>query len=227
MSVGIVKSEASKYKVQSVKVVLDILQRLSASQCGERLSILSRNLEKVSKNRLYRMLCTLEAEAFVTRSRMGDYRLGPAAYGMAKGIIVGQDFAAALQPLMRKLAAVTREAVYVGRLVDNLALLTDYEESTQKVRAVKCLGKTFEVTDGVIAEEADDYRVFVAKDLLVAEVTTVSVVFAHCQGEQLALVVVAPTCRASKSRITAELLPELIRQAEKAVSTLGFTRSQD
>lgn len=225
MPVEIVKS-GSKYEVQNVKDVLDILQRLSASQRGERFSHLSRKCGGVSKNRLYRMLCTLEAEAFVTKDRKGGYSLGPAAYGMAKGILVDQDFAAALQPVMRKLAAVTQEAVYVARMVGNVALLIDYEESAQKVRAVRCLGKTFDVTDGVLIEEAESYRVYAAEDLLVAEVTTVSVVFKDCFQEQLALVVIAPTCRMSKSRISGELLPELTGQAEEAVSIIGFKCSR-
>ena len=103
-----------KYEVKNVRVVLDILNFLSASHSGEKLSPFARKMGGVSKNRLFRTLSTLETEAFVSKSSEGDYQLGPAAYGLAKGILLDVDGAVTLRPVMRRLGATTREAVYLG-----------------------------------------------------------------------------------------------------------------
>jgi len=205
-----------KYEVQNVRIVLDILQGLSASPDGERLSPFVKKLRGVSKNRLFRMLSTLEAEAFVVKNDEGTYCLGPAAYGLAKEILVDQDCLTKVRPLMHSLGVVTGETVYLGRVENGEALLIDYRESEQKVRAIRCLGRCFPVDCGEMIDETECCQVFMAEDSLAAEVTTVSLIFKNYFGEQpLALVVVAPSCRMTAERIRSELLPQLLEQTQK------------
>lgn len=211
-----------KYEVKNVRIVLDILNLLSASHSGEKLSPFARKMNGVSKNRLFRTLSTLETEAFVSKSSDGDYHLGPAAYGLAKGILLDVDGASSLRPVMRRLGEATREAVYLGTVADGEALLIDFEESVQKVRTINCLGKVFMVTDGNLVEEAAGYRIYAAHDSLLGDVTTLSVVFSdNFRSHPVALILVAPSCRISQQRIVAELLPIIAGHARNYVETFG------
>ena len=212
-----------KYEVKNVRVVLDILNFLCASHSGEKLSPFARKMGGVSKNRLFRTLSTLETEAFVSKSSEGDYQLGPAAYGLAKGILLDVDGAVTLRPVMRRLGATTREAVYLGTVVDGEVLLIDFEESVQKVRAINCLGRAFTVTDGTLVEEAAGYRVYAAENSLLGEVTTLSVVFSDIfTSHPVALVLVAPSGRISQEQLVSGLLPIIAGHARDFVDTFGF-----
>lgn len=204
-----------KYEVQNVRIVFDILQGLSASPGGERLSPLVKKLRGVSKNRLFRMLSTLEAGAYVVKDNEGIYSLGPAAYGLAKEILYDQDCSFKVR-LMHSLAAATGEAVYLGRVVKGEALLLDYRESEHKVRAVRCLGQSFCAACGSLIKETECCLIYLAENCLADEVTTVTMVFKNYFDElQDALVVAAPSCRMSKERIFSELLPRLVAQTQE------------
>jgi len=81
------KKEKSDYVIQSVSYALDVLEAFRDDVEELAITELSRSL-KLSKDRIFRLLCTLESRNFVEQSKAGGkYRLG------LKSLQLGQAFA--------------------------------------------------------------------------------------------------------------------------------------
>ncbi|BCA79969.1 hypothetical protein [Desulfuromonas sp. AOP6] len=216
-----------KYEMQNVQFVLDILHLLTVSPSGEKMTTFVEKMTSASKYKVFRMLHTLEIKNFVARNSAGDYHLGPAAFSLARGILSDNGRASKLRPVLEELAAATGEAVYLGRMNDEMALLIDAVECRQVVRAIGCLGASFPVTEGRLLEESPICRIYGADETLLDEVSTLSVVFAgQHELRQMTLVLAVPVCRMNEAHITEELLPLLSRCARNLGEMYGWQDSR-
>jgi len=195
-----------KYEVQNIHFVLDILQFLSVSRTGESLATFVKKMPDTSKNKVFRILHTLEIHEFITKSIDGEYLLGPWAYKMARSILTDNHNLVMMRSVQEQLAAKTQEAVYLGILKDDEALLTELVECKKIVRAASCIGESFRITNGTLIGSTPTCQIYVGKDTLMADVTTVSALFTSSNGvSPVALVLVAPSCRISEVRIANDL----------------------
>ncbi len=192
-----------KYEVQNIHFVLDILQVLSVSRTGESLATFVEKMTETSKNKVFRILHTLESHAFITKSNDGEYFLGPWAYRMARSILTNNHNISIMRSVQEQLAAKTQEAVYLGILHDDEALLTELVESKKVVRAASCIGESLRIKEGTLLGSTPACQIYVGKDTLMADVTTVSALFNGLSP--VALVLVAPSCRVSEVRIANDL----------------------
>ena len=216
-----------KYEMQNVQFVLDILHLLTVSPSGEKLTTFVEKMTSASKYKVFRMLHTLETKDFVVRNSAGDYHLGPAAFSLARGILSDQGKASKLRPVLEDLGAATGEAVYLARVKEAEALLIDVVETRQVVRAISCLGSSFPVTGGRLLEESSICRIYGAEETLLADVATLSAVFApQHELRQTALVVAVPACRFNEARLAGELLPLLSRCARELGEMYGWQESR-
>jgi DNA-binding IclR family transcriptional regulator len=215
-----------KYEVQNIHFVLDILQFLSVSRTGKSLATFVEKMPETSKNKVFRILHTLETHAFISKSNDGEYLLGPWAYKMARSILTNNHDISMMRSVQEQLAAKTQEAVYLGIVKDDEALLTELVECKKVVRAVNCIGESFRITAGTLIGSTPACKIYVGKDTLMEDVTTVSALFTSSNGvSPVALVLVAPSCRISEVRIANDLHAILSAYELNLSALYGLDRS--
>ncbi len=137
------KKESNEYTVQAVVNAFDLLEALTDGNVGTTASLLAHKL-KISSNKLFRILVTLEQKGLVEHDRItGNYRLGISAFGMAQHIMKSASIIRIAQPIMEELARKHDEAVYITIVNNDEVLFLDMVDSFQQVKAIPFVGKRF------------------------------------------------------------------------------------
>jgi DNA-binding IclR family transcriptional regulator len=212
-----------KYEVQNVHLILDILQVLSVSRSGKSLAAFVEKIPETSKNKIFRILHTLESHTFITKNTDGEYLLGPWAYKMARSILANDNTISMARSVQEQLAAATQEAVYLGVLKEDEATLIELVECKKMVRAANCIGASLLITNGDLIENTPASKIYVAKNTLMNDVTTIAAVFnTGKKAPPLALVLVVPALRISEQRLTSQLAPLMANYAERLTEMYGL-----
>jgi len=137
------KRESNEYTVQAVVNAFDLIETLTDENANPTSALLASKL-KISSNKLFRILVTLEQKGLIEHDKSnGNYRLGLSAFGMAQHIMKSASILRIAQPVMEELARKHDEAVYITILSNDEVLFLDMVDSFQQVKAVPFVGKRF------------------------------------------------------------------------------------
>jgi DNA-binding IclR family transcriptional regulator len=130
------------YSVQSVLKAFDLLELLAAEDSNATIPVLAKRLD-VSRNKVFRLLATLEDTGFIERDAAGVYRLGLHAFEMAQHILKSASLIRLSHPVMEKLARKHDEAVYITVMNNDEVLFLDMVDSFQQIKAADMVGQRF------------------------------------------------------------------------------------
>lgn len=219
---------AKPYELQCVSQTLDLFDVLSRTSGMLTLSHLSRCVG-ISKNKMFRLLATLEQHGVVEKFGEGWYRFGGMAFALARRIIVSESIMDHARPTMVELSGKFNESVYLATIENGSALLRDMVDCNQAIRAVSFVGTTFTFQHNDEVESLTKLNLTNYPGLSVdaggldAEVTTVSALIRDSKKSTCgALVVLAPSFRMSFDRIRSEIAPELYSAAAQLSGVLSI-----
>ena len=130
------------YSIQSVSVALSLLEQFSKGVNEYTLSELSRAL-KVNKNKVFRLLATLELNEFIVRNEQtGGYCLGNKALSLGRAYINSRKAIRESRPVLEELSGICNETVTLVLFRNDSIIVEDIVESTCQVRAVFQIGET-------------------------------------------------------------------------------------
>lgn len=143
--------EGGQYVIASALRTLQVLSafaepphRLGLSDVMARLGL--------EKNQAYRSLKTLEAAGFLLPTDEARFTLGPVVteLKLAATRSAGASFLEAAAPLLNRLSEQTHETVHLFMRAGDQALCVDRRDSTQSVRLVAVLGRSFPLHAGAV-----------------------------------------------------------------------------
>jgi DNA-binding IclR family transcriptional regulator len=217
------------YELQSVNQAMDLIDALIAARDGLTLSHMSRSFG-LSKNKIFRILSTLEQRGLVEKDRDCQYRLGITAFGTAHRILSSQSMLDHARPIMIELAARLNEAVYLATMLGTEAMFQEMIDCRQPIKIESFVGSRFSFPDVAFTGSASEsfhvegLPVYVAEQN--EEVTTVSAPLSDDSGTITgALVVLAPTFRMPAERIRSEIAAPVSAAAQQLSLKLGAVTS--
>lgn len=135
--------ERSTYSVQAVVKAFDLLETLAAEDSSPTVPLLANKLD-LSRNKVFRLLATLEEKNLVERDEVtGVYRLGIHAFEMAQHILKSASLIRLAHPVMEELARKHDEAIYITVLNNDEVLFLDMVDSFQQIKTVPLVGRRF------------------------------------------------------------------------------------
>ncbi len=135
--------EKGSYSVQAVLKAFELLEQLAADDTGASLPVLAKKLQ-LSRNKVFRLLATLEAKALVERDGVGGtYRLGLGAFEMSQHMLKGASLIRLAHPVMEELARRHGEAIYITVMNNDEVLFLDMVDSFQQIKTVPLVGQRF------------------------------------------------------------------------------------
>jgi len=135
--------EKGSYSVQCVENALELLESLTGDNGLMTVTSLAFKL-KLSRNKTFRLLATLEERGLVERDEIsGNYRIGLSAVELAHKLLKSVNLIQLARPVMERLAREHDEAVYLTVLQGDEVLFLDMVDSEQQVKAAPLLGKRF------------------------------------------------------------------------------------
>lgn len=124
---------------------LDLLELLCEDNINPTAQLLAKKL-KISSNKLFHILETLEAKGLVEQDEeTGIYHLGLCAFGMAQHILKSASIIRLAQPVMEDLARKHDEAVYITVLNNDEVVFLNMVDSCKEVKAVPFVGRRFPI----------------------------------------------------------------------------------
>jgi len=155
--------EKSSYTVQCVEKAMDLLEVLTQESDDVTVSGLAVRL-KLSRNKAFRLLATLESHGYVEREgSSGCYLLGLSSVELAQKMLQSVSLIKHARPIMEKLARKHDEAVYVTVLKGDDVLFLDMVDSEQQIKAAPLTGKRYPFFTNAAGKVI---RAFESRDLL-------------------------------------------------------------
>jgi len=141
--------EGGQYVISSALRTLQVLRAFAEPPYTLGLAEVMARLG-LEKNQAYRSLKTLEAAGFLVATEDARFTLGPAAAELQRATAraAGASLMEAAAPLMDRLSEETGETVHLFMRVGDRALCVDKRDSTQSVRLVAVLGRSFPLHAG-------------------------------------------------------------------------------
>lgn len=221
--------------MQSVSQVFELLNILANSKVKYTLSSLSDCLG-MSKNKMFRLLVTLEQRGVVERFGSGWYRFGGTAFALARRILVSESVLDHARPIMAKLAELLNESVYLATYKNGAALLQDMVDCTHVIKTASFVGAELPYLQEtgkqylplLQAKQKTSPGVLVDEGSLDTEITTVSAEFNDSRYSPAgALVVLAPSFRMTAERIQSDVAPALLAGVQRLSVLLGKAPEQN
>ena len=203
-----------KYDVNSVVEAFNIIDKLLDAKSGFGLTQLCHHMH-ITKNKAFRLLSTLEGCGIVERDQQGNYSIGTATTGIARRILAKESMLDNVRDKLEMLAKLFNEAVYFAHYSDGKAMLVDYVDCSQMIKATSFVGKTLQHpgNTNLTSNENGVTRIGgITVDVggLDPDISTISVLIYNNIGvETGALVVLAPTFRMPLDRMKMEIVPAL------------------
>lgn len=135
--------EKGPYSVQAVLKAFDLLDQIAHADSGSSIPELAEALG-VSRNKVFRILATLEARGLVERDEhSGTYSLGLGSFELAQNLLKGASLIRFAQPVIEQLARKHDEAVYIAVMSNDEVLFLDMVDSCQQIKTVPLVGQRF------------------------------------------------------------------------------------
>jgi len=211
------QTDSRRYGLQNINQALDLIDVLLTISDRKTLTTLSDHLG-MSKNKVFRLLATLEERDFIVRSEQGDYRLSSAAFSMARKISERESVAHLARPIMRQLAETCGEAIYLAVPAHGSLILRDVAECRQTVRATSFVGSPLRIPDAAGSDLWVDAGILLDRDIA----TIAAPIRSTGDDVAAALVILAPLLRISTERIENELAAPLRTAARQLALRLGL-----
>jgi DNA-binding IclR family transcriptional regulator len=218
------------YELLNVNQALDLIDALIVARDGLSLSQLSRSFG-LSKNKIFRILSTLEQRGMVEKDGNSLYRLGISAFGTARRILSRESVLDQARPVMVELATVLNEAVYLATMIGSEAMFQEMADCHHPIKTKSFIGSRFpfpcaaEAGCGAWQFDVAGMRIYVNE--LKDEATTVSAPLLDGSGRTVgALVVLAPSFRMPLARIRSEILLPVSTAAQLLSRKLGTSAGQ-
>lgn len=137
-----IKKEKSEYVIQTVGHALDVLEAFHGTVDELGITDLSNHL-KLPKNKIYRLLATLESHNFIEQNKAGaNYRLGLKNLQMGQTFVKQTGLLRQARPVLESLTGKCGETSYVSILKGFESVYLDAVESELPVRVVSRVGAT-------------------------------------------------------------------------------------
>lgn len=211
------QTDTRRYGLQNINQALDLIDVLLTISDRKTLTTLSDHLG-MSKNKVFRLLATLEERDFIVRGEQGDYRLSSAAYSMARKISERESVAHLARPIMRHLAEACGEAIYLALPAHDSLILRDMAECRQTVRATSFIGSPLPIPETA----GDDLWVDAGMHLDSTIATIAAPIRSPGNDIAAVLLILVPLLRFSTERIENELAAPLRTAARQLAARLGL-----
>ncbi len=131
----------SDYNIQIVGYALDILEQFHDADTELGLTELCRRL-KLQKNRVFRLLATLESQNFIEQDKVtSTYRLGMKNLRLRQEFVKQGGLTQHARPVLETLTRKSKETSYVAIMKDYHLIYLDAIESALPLRVVASVGK--------------------------------------------------------------------------------------
>jgi len=127
-------------KVQALERAFDILELLSCEQHGLALTDIRLRLE-LHKSTVHRFLQALKERGYVEKTAQGSYRLGMACIELGSLFLHNLALKTEAQPLLRELAGLTGNTVFLAILQDDEVVYIDKMETFNSLRKYSLIGR--------------------------------------------------------------------------------------
>ncbi len=131
---------ATDYTVSVLEDAIGILGLLEDQHEGLSLAQLT-ELSGFVKNKVFRILFTLEKHHFVARDTAGRFHLGLRLFELGQNVQSHNVLIEACQPVLDQLAHETGESIFLGIINGTEALCIDARESPQSIRLFAKVGR--------------------------------------------------------------------------------------
>lgn len=139
----------TNYRIAVVEDAINVLEAFLPAERPLSLAELT-ELTGLVKNKVFRILATLQAHNFVTRNELGNYSLGLRLLEFGESVRRRDAIAQAAAPVMDWLVEETRETIFLG-VIDGLEVLVlASRESPQSVRLFGAVGRRAPIHTGGI-----------------------------------------------------------------------------
>lgn len=143
---------SEKYKAPTVQKAFQILEYISKSEKGSRLSEISRNL-KISKSTVHGIAAALKDQGAVFRDpSTKKYSLGMTLFELGQKVHKRIDLKETARPFLEELMQKTRESVFLGVRNRNHAIIVDFVESAKDVKITSPVGTRIPLMAGAIGK---------------------------------------------------------------------------
>lgn len=209
------------YDMKGVHFTLDVIELFLKTNGRFTLSGFAKNLSGTNKNKVFRVLSTLESRNFISRNSRGEYTLGGSAFHMAQKIFASGVTRENYLPVLQRIADASHEAVYLGVLNGGELFLRDMVDSTQAVCVASCIGCSFKPSHEISLpkeESGRGFRLYIDSDAVTHGVTALTAVIDSCHGvPSLALVMLVPAFRGEPRQLE-KLIPIISAEAREFAS---------
>jgi IclR family KDG regulon transcriptional repressor len=127
-------------KVQALERAFDILELLSREQHGLSLTDIGHRLD-LHKSTVHRFLQALKERGYIEKTAHGNYRLGMEFIELSSLYLNNLELKTEAQPLLRELATLTANTVFLAILQDEEVVYIDKMETFNSLRKYSIIGR--------------------------------------------------------------------------------------
>lgn len=127
-------------KVQVLDRALDIAELLSREQRGLGLTDIARRL-RLNKSTVHRLLQSLKGRGYIEKTPEGGYRLGMEWIELSSVHLNNLELKTEAQPLLRELADLVKNTVFLATLQDDEVVYIDKAETHTSLRKYSIIGR--------------------------------------------------------------------------------------
>ena len=125
----------ARLQLQTLSRGVAILDALANAPEGLRVTDIAQQL-RLSMNTAGRLLFTLQASGYASRSHAGRYAIGPAMVSATIRRLNSIQLVAAARPYLEQLRRITKETAFIVSIVGNSLVIVDSVEGTYDLRVV-------------------------------------------------------------------------------------------
>lgn len=200
----------TRYELNNVVEAFTICKQLLDATDALSLSQLCR-LMSCTKNKIFRLLVTLEHHGFVEKNQQNKYSIGFAAFESARKILSKMTTLENIRPYLREIAELTNESAYLAFMGNEEMLFVDFADCSHPIKVASLVGRSMALPRPAALAACAMGDIMVDAGGLDSEVTVViaPIDCIDSTSRRGALVVVAPSSRMELMRIKTEIIPAL------------------
>jgi IclR family KDG regulon transcriptional repressor len=135
-----VRREKKSYTIRAVDNALNLFEEFKGDRDELGVTELSNRLN-LHKNRVFRILATLEARGYIEQNKATEnYRLGVKSLELGQTFIKHMGLVRQAKPFLRAIVEKCNEMAYVGIIRQNSVIYLDVEEANQMIKVENLVG---------------------------------------------------------------------------------------
>lgn len=219
-------AQQRNYELHNLNQALDLIDALIEIRSYCTLTKLTEHVG-LNKNKVFRLLATLENRGIIKKNLRGEYHFGPTAFSTARKILSMESIIVNAYPVMQELASATSEAVYFAIVTEGSAMLIDMIDCCQPIKTTSFVGSLIKLdgsSSGAEGTVCIKDKVIIEIGGLNKEITTMASNILNSRKEVVgALVILAPTFRVPIEHIKYSLVETLGNAARQLSNTMGMS----